>query len=171
MAGHGLPFIKSIEKVWKATTYININIYKKVNPLKWAWMQFFDICSYRTEIHFSGYSLKSQIQTCITPLALRQNIRNAWDALRTWSCVKGKKIWEVEAECYNNCVFSLPTDLGKENGKKKKYKRPELIKEKKMQVVILVTSRGLFENVQKERKQKRGKTKIRGSNIAMNWHS
>lgn len=27
-------------KVWSAITYININIYKKVNPSKWAWMHF-----------------------------------------------------------------------------------------------------------------------------------
>lgn len=37
-----------------------------------------------------------------------------------WFCEKGKKIWEVEAKCYNNCVYSLPTDLGKGNEKKKK---------------------------------------------------
>lgn len=32
-------------------------------------------------------------------------------------CEKGRKIWEVEAKCYNNCVYSLPTDLNKENEK------------------------------------------------------
>lgn len=63
-------------------------------------------------------------------------------------CEKKKK---AKAKCYNNCVYSLPTDLGVENEKKRrKQKRPELIKEKKIQFVILVTSPGLFENVQKE---------------------
>ncbi len=54
---------------------------------------------------------------------------------------------------------------------KTKQRRPELIKEKKIQVVILVTSPGLFENVQKERNRKKREAKIRDSNIAINWHS
>lgn len=78
---------------------------------------------------------------------------------------KGKRYerWKQSATII---VFSLPTDLGKENEKKIQEARIN-----QGEVVILVTSRGLFENVQKEWKQKRGKTKIRGSNIAMNWHS
>lgn len=74
-----MPFIKSVEKKYKKPLYININIYKTVNPSKRAWMQVFDIGS---EIHFCGYSLTRQIQIHITAQAPRQDIRNAWDALR-----------------------------------------------------------------------------------------
>lgn len=60
--------------------------------------------------------------------------------------VRGKQRYEVQAECYNNCVYSLPTDLDKETEKREE----ELIKGRKIQIVILVTSPGLFENVRKE---------------------
>lgn len=67
-----------------------------------------------------------------------------------WYCVRKEQRYEMETQCYSNCVYSLPTDLDKENERKKKQKRPELIKEKKIQIVILVTSPGLFEKAQKE---------------------
>lgn len=82
MASHAYAFYQISGKKYKKPLYININIYKTVNPSKRAWMQVFDICSYRTEIHFCGYSLTSQIQIHITAQAPRQDIRNAWDALR-----------------------------------------------------------------------------------------
>lgn len=56
--------------------------------------------------------------------------------------------------------------------KEKKQKRPELIKAKKVETAILVTSPGLLEKVQKDKTlRKRGKTKIGDSKVAMNRHS
>lgn len=67
VANHACALLNRLKKYKKKPLYININIYKTVNPSKRVWMQVSDICCYSTEIHVSGYSLTSQIQICITP--------------------------------------------------------------------------------------------------------
>lgn len=154
VANHACAFLNRLKKYKKATIYKykyiqnSQSIKEGMNASFWHlflqhWNTFLWVFSYKSNSNKHW-----------------QEIRNAWDALWMWFCVKGKKIREVEAKCYNNCVSALPRDLSKGNEKKKKkQKRPALIKEKKIQVVILVTSLWVVWKCTKGTEQKKKKTR------------
>ncbi len=88
-----------------------------------------------------------------------------------------KKIWELEAKCYNNCVYSLLTDLGKENEKKANKTKQNKTEETRINQGEENTGcdschlpRVVWKCTKGE-KQKKKEAKIRDSNIAINWHS
>lgn len=115
-----------------------------------------------TEKHFFGYSFKNQNSDMFRTI----DTESVYQKCMGCTLKRGNKKYESGSRVLQTTgVFSSWTRRQKE-GRRNTLNWPELIKGKEVQVVILVTSCGLFQNVQKEAGLKNERCQT-----AMNWHS
>ena len=116
MFSHAYDFYQILWKVSKATIYIYK--YKYIQNSQRGYECKFATSSVSTKPKYLSRDILLQvIFKYVSHLRHWDRIWNERDAIQMGFSDKGRKIREVEAKCYDNCVYSLPADLRRKRKK------------------------------------------------------